>query len=252
MFLASRLLLDHGFANGFSLRTGGASDPPFDSLNLGRSVGDDPERVAENRRRFAAAVGYAEHDLYEVSQVHGRTVRVIGAEEPPHRIRSEEADALVATSGGRALAVRVADCIPLLLADPETGAAAAVHAGWRGVEAAIATVALDAMRRIGARSETVLAAIGPHIRVGAFEVGEDVAVRLAGVGPGEEVVVRGRERPHVDLSAILRHQLQRAGVAGERIDDVGGCTFAERERFFSFRRDGQRSGRHLGVVVSRR
>src|SRR5687767_5607310 len=138
MFLASRLLLDHGFVNGFSLRTGGASDPPFDTLNLGRSVGDDPDRVAENRRRFAAALGYAPDALYEVSQVHGAAVRVIGEDEPPDRIRGDEADALVAPPGARAVGVRVADCIPLLLADPATGAAAAVHAGWRGVEGGIA------------------------------------------------------------------------------------------------------------------
>lgn len=246
----SALLLDRGFAHGFSLRTGGVSEAPFDSLNLGRNVGDDPDRVRVNHARFASAVGFEAGALFEVSQVHGRRVREVVAGEAVAQVRREEADGLYAR-GGAAIGVRVADCVPVLMADPRTGLAAAVHSGWRGTEADIVGEALSRLVAAGARAADVCVAIGPHIRRGAFEVGDDVADRLAAAATGEDVVDRTRPRPHVDLGAILRRQLARAGVAPERVDDVGGCTHRDRDRFFSYRRDGVRSGRHLAVIVSR-
>jgi YfiH family protein len=254
-WLRSPLLERHGFAHAFTTRQGGVSAAPFDTFNLARNVGDDPEAVAENHRRLADALGYAR--LFELSQVHGRVVREIGAHEAPEDVRREEGDALVAREAGVAVAVRVADCIPLLLADPETGAVAAVHAGWRGVEARIAEAALAALgagpssRRGHPPTDPsrVLAAIGPHIRLGHFEVGPEVADRLEAVAHGVACTDRSMEKPHVDLTAILRAQLRALGVV--HVDDVGGCTYAERTRFFSFRRDGAASGRQVGVIVAR-
>lgn len=253
--LRSELLDRHGFRHGFSLRTGGASAPPFDTLNLGRAVGDDPGSVAENHRRFAEAVGYGPERLFEVSQVHGPKVRVVTPDDVPDTVRCEQADALVAAADALdvAVGVRVADCIPLLLADPVRGAVAAVHAGWRGTVARVVDRAIDALERdCGVRAGDLLAAVGPHIRVAAFEVGEDVAAEIAGQAHGEDVVRTGRDaRPHVNLAHVVRAQLRARGLVGERIDDVGGCTMAEPERFFSYRRDGKRSGRHLAVIVPR-
>jgi copper oxidase (laccase) domain-containing protein len=264
-WLRSPLLERHGFAHAFTTRQGGVSAAPFDSLNLARNVGDDPEAVAENHRRLADALGYAR--LFELSQVHGRVVREIGAHEAPEDVRREEGDALVAREAGVAVAVRVADCIPLLLADPTTGAVAAVHAGWRGVEARIAEAALATLAGPSSRRghpptdpssrrghpptdpSRVLAAIGPHIRLGHFEVGPEVADRLEAVAHGVACSDRSMEKPHVDLTAILRAQLRALGVV--HVDDVGGCTYAERTRFFSFRRDGSASGRQVGVIVAR-
>jgi YfiH family protein len=243
-WLRSPLLERHGFAHAFTTRQGGVSVAPFDAFNLARNVGDDPEAVAENHRRLADALGYTR--LFELSQVHGRAVREIAAHEAPEDVRREEGDALVARTTGVAVAVRVADCIPLLLADPETGAVAAVHAGWRGVEARIAEAALATL---GADPPRVLAAIGPHIRLGHFEVGPEVADRLEAVAHGVACSDRTMDKPHVDLTAIVRAQLRALGVV--HVDDVGGCTFAERARFFSFRRDGAASGRQVGVIVAR-
>ncbi|HJL01891.1 MAG TPA: peptidoglycan editing factor PgeF [Polyangiaceae bacterium LLY-WYZ-15_(1-7)] len=248
--LRSELLTRHGFAHGFALRTGGVSAPPFDSLNLGRGLGDAPDAVAENHRRLAEAVGYGR--LFELSQVHGRRVRAVGAGEDPVAVRQEEGDALFATEPGVAVGVRVADCAPLLIADPGTGAVAAVHAGWRGVEARIAEAAIEALEEIGASREALLVAIGPHIRLGWFEVGEEVAERLEAVAHGVTCVDRTTgDKPHVDLTAILFAQLAALGVARARIDDLGGCTYADRSRFFSYRRDGKATGRHLAVIVAR-
>lgn len=239
--LRSTLLQEAGFRHAFSTREGGVSEGPFASLNLARTVGDDPEAVAENTRRFAAAL---ECDrLYEVSQVHGRQVERVRGEDVLE-VRRREADALVTDAPGAAVAVRTADCVPILLADPETGAVAAVHAGWRGVAQRILFEALDAL---GAADP--IAAIGPHIRLDAFEVGPEVAEALSAAVPNAQIVEAREPRPHVDLSAAVRAQLAEAGVT--RVDDVGGCTHAEPARFFSHRRDAGRTGRQLSAIVAR-
>ena len=123
--LRSSLLSRHGFSHGFSTRSGGVSPAPFESLNLGRSVGDAPEHVAENHRRFAARVGYEPVRIFELSQVHGRRARQVEAHEDASEVRREEGDALLTAAAGVAIGVRAADCLPLLIGDPATGAVAA-------------------------------------------------------------------------------------------------------------------------------
>jgi hypothetical protein len=257
--LRSAALKDAGFAHAFSLRAGGVSDAPFGTLNLGRGVGDDEECVWENHIRFAARVPYGRDELFEVSQVHGVSVRLIAPGEDPLAVRREEHDALIAPSGGIAVGVRTADCVPILLADTDSGAVAAVHAGWRGAVNQILPRTIDRMRaEFGTATSALVAAVGPHIRVANFEVGEEVAdaalaaVRATGTAALVDVVVRGAQgaKPHVDLAALVAHQLRAAGVT--RVDDVGGCTFVDGARFFSYRRDAGRTGRHLAAIVSRR
>lgn len=246
------LLERHGFAHGFSLRTGGVSEGPFASLNLGGAVGDDPDRVEENHRRFARVVGYGPGRLMQTSQVHGAAARRVRGGDEPQQVLLERADALVARDGGTAVGVRVADCVPVLLADPQSGAVAAVHAGWRGCVAGVLRAAVDALTAEGTAGPAALvAAIGPHIRLDAFEVGEDVAEPLERAVPEADPVRRGRGKPHVSLARIARAQLRRAGLTEAGIEDVGGCTFEEPARFFSYRRDGPRSGRHVGAIVAR-
>lgn len=247
--LRSSLLERHGFAHAFSLRTGGVSAAPFDSLNLGRSVGDDPRAVSENLARFLAAVDAK--DVFEVSQVHGREVVIVDEGDEVLATRAREADALVTRIRGACVGVRTADCAPILIADPERGAVAAVHAGWRGVVARVIDAALDRMIALGASAGELVVAIGPHIRADAFEVGDDVAAQIAREAHGEDVVLRGAERPRVDLAKTIRAQLSRRGVRDENVDDVGGCTFTEPSRFFSHRRDAGRTGRHLAVIRAR-
>lgn len=242
MILRSALLDEHGFVHGFSTREGGVSEGAFACLNLARTVGDDPAHVAENARRFAEALGGPR--LYEVSQVHGREVVEVDG-RGVEAVRTIEADGLVARTAGDAVAVRTADCVPILLADVDSGRVAAVHAGWRGVEQRIVEVAIA---RLGAAASLV-AAIGPHIRLDAFEVSDEVAARIAAVAHGEPVVEARDPRPHVDLSRTLIAQLRHAGV--ERVDDVGGCTHADATRFFSHRRDAGVTGRHLSAIVAR-
>ncbi len=249
--LQSESLTRLGFAHGFSLRTGGVSHAPYDSLNLGRVVGDDPAAVAENHRRMAEAVGYPDGTLFETSQVHGVRVREVMVGEAPAAVREEEADALLAVSAGVAIGVRAADCLPLLVVDPKSRAVTAVHAGWRGTVAGVAPLAVRALRdRTGAPAERLHAAVFPHIRACCFEVGGDVAEQITAASPDKHVIDTTHARPHAVLAAVIRAQLAAAGLSPDKVDDVAGCTRCEPERFFSFRRDGTRSGRHLLAVVA--
>jgi polyphenol oxidase len=250
--LCSRLLTGYGFRHGFSLREGGVSAAPFASLNLGRSVGDEPAAVSQNLARLAADIGYAAAALYEVEQVHGGAVEHVDPSLPPEVFRSRSADALVSASAGCPVAVRVADCAAVLLADRASGAVAAVHAGWRGVVAELACRAVQALsERHGSAPNTLLAAIFPCIGPDAFEVGDEVAQQIALAARSDLVVRAGRPRPHVDLALALRLQLQNAGLAASHIETVAGCTFTEPARFYSYRRDGGITGRHLAVIVPR-
>lgn len=255
LVLTSPLLASLGFRHGFSTRLGGVSAPPFDSLDF--AVLREPEALRENQRRLAVAVGFEPAKLHQVTQVHGADVVVAGGD--PVQWLERKADALVAEPGSdHAVAVRVADCVPVLVADPSSGRVAAVHAGWRGVEARIlAAVTARMTEAEGRDTSTYAAAIGPCIGACCFETGEDVAARIA-ASSSEDVVVR-RDRAsgkaHVDLRKAVRVQLRALGFSDDRIDDVpsndaSGCTRCDATRFYSYRRDGDASGRLVGVVVA--
>ena len=261
--LRSQLLTELGFRHGFSLRTGGVSAGPYDSLNLGRTVGDSAAAVTENQLRFAREVGYSTGRLYEVTQVHGAAVAAVDTGVAPELFRAREADALVSLATGCALGIKVADCVAVLLADAETGAVAAAHAGWRGVAADVVGAAVRALAELhDVRPENLRAAVFPCIGVAAFEVGDEVAAQLAAAVGSARVVQQGATlrspaprgastKPHVDLALCVRLQLARAGLSQQHIETVAGCTFSEPERFFSYRRDGGVTGRHLAAIVPR-
>jgi YfiH family protein len=257
MPLRSQLLVEHGFRHGFSPRAGGVSEPPYASCNLGRGVGDDPAHVAENHRRFAEAVGYAPDSLFELSQVHGRVVRDVTPGNQPHQLREESGDGLVARRG-MVVGVRTADCVPVLVADPLTRTAAALHAGWRGTALGVVPAGVERLIAVtGAPAERLIAGVFPHIGVCCFEVSDDVAQQLVaacpagGAAAGASVVEqRPGEKPHLSLSTIVHQQLMAAGMTRASVDLVSGCTMCDAERFFSYRRDGQASGRHLTAIVA--
>lgn len=246
--LRSDLLDRHGFRHGFATRIGGVSQPPFDSLNLGFHLGDHDAAVRENRSRLAAALGVSLERLFEQRQVHGDHPREVGSRDDPAETANLEGDALIVREPGLAVAARTADCVPILIAHPSSGDVAAVHAGWRGAVAGIVARAVAWLKHPAAE---LVVAIGPHIRVGAFEIGEDVAAELELAAGGREVVERGKGKPHGDLAALIGLQLHDAGIPRAAIDDVGGCTHEEAELFFSHRRDAGRTGRHLSVIVAR-
>jgi YfiH family protein len=193
----------------------------------------------------------ADAAIVQVKQVHGADA-IDAADAGPDRC----ADALIGRAVGRpvAVGVRVADCVPVLVADESSGDVAAIHAGWRGVVAGVVRVGIERLEAgrtpSGAR---LVAAIGPCIGSCCFEVGRDVAEQIARASHGARVVAAERgDKAYVDLRAAVRAQLVAAGVSDARIDDVPGCTKHETARFHSFRRDGGSSGRMLAAIAARR
>jgi YfiH family protein len=234
--LRSQLLA--GLPHGFTTRTGGASQPPWDSLNLGGQVGDGPEAVAGNWQRLFAATGL---DFARVRQVHGAAVVLAGAPSEPR----VEADGVVSATEGLAACVAVADCVPVLLARPDGSAVAALHAGWKGTLARIAT---EGVRALGAGrpAEPPLAVIGPSIGPCCYEVAPDLAARFEAAF-GARVVVAGARGPHLDLWAANERALRDAGV--ERVAVLRRCTACEPRLFFSHRRDRGRTGRMVAFIA---
>lgn len=234
------------------------SRAPFDSLNL-QSVQanariasgdprDDEHAIRENHARFSDAAGIGRDAVVaDVSQVHG--CAVVRAEQT--LASRAAADAVTSARGGHAVLVRVADCVPVLIADPSTGAVAAVHAGWRGVVAGVVPAAITALGALGVDPRTAVAAIGPCISARHFEIGPEVAAELARADLAECVIGPGVHGPkhHADLVRAVALQLARCGVAHANIDAVAPCTYADRARFFSYRRDGAASGRLAAVIA---
>jgi purine-nucleoside/S-methyl-5'-thioadenosine phosphorylase / adenosine deaminase len=270
LFLSSRLLSAEGVVHGFSVRTGGVSRAPYDSLNLGRGVGDDPAAVEENLRRLAAAAGLSGPDAFvSAHQVHGDRV-VAGARGAPARevlaastpeggdlgkdsdsvIR---ADAVISLEKDAAAAVRVADCVPILLFATDVGIAAAVHSGWRGARAAIAARGVRALQRVaGADAARMVAVIGPCIERCCYEVGADLAASFRHQFGAEVADDPGSiAKPHLDLRFCVESALRSAGVRKERIENADGCTSCDISAFFSHRRDRGNTGRHMAFIAPR-
>lgn len=248
---SSPLLARAGFRHAFFTRLGGASEGPFESLSFSTAVGDAPERVAENLRRASLVLAVDPTRILYLSQVHGRHARFSHAPAQRTETITLEGDAVGGDASGVAYGVRSADCVPVLVADQVSGAVMAIHAGWRGLVDGVIEAGVNCLREaLGARGR-LLAAIGPHISRAAFEVSDDVASQLAEACPAPGAVVRDGFKPHVDLRFIATQQLLALGFGAEHIDQVGGCTFLDAGRYFSFRRDGKRSGRHLSAIVPR-
>jgi YfiH family protein len=250
-FLESPLLRENGFRHAFFTRHGGVSEGPFASLNFSRSVGDDPERVTRNLALAAEALGVGAERIFYLSQVHGTGAVALGGDEQSHAVVELEGDALASRAPGLACSVRTADCVPILVGDKNSGAVAAIHAGWRGIVRGVVEAGIAKLKEIAGGDTEFVAAIGPHIRLWSFEVDEDVAEELASASPVPCVVRREGMKPHVRLDNIVRAKLAALGVKPEHIEDVGGCTLSEDERFFSYRREGKVGGRHLSAIVTR-
>ncbi|MCW5632804.1 MAG: peptidoglycan editing factor PgeF [Rubrivivax sp.] len=242
-------------------RRGGVSRGPWASLNLGRSVGDDAQAVAENRRRFSASLcraggGAAPARPVWLHQVHGTQVLELGADTPEHV--DEPADAAWTRTPGIACVVGAADCLPVLLAARDGRAVAAAHAGWRGLAGGVLEATVRALARDGGVEPARLVAwLGPCIGAQHFEVGADV-LRAFGAEPASDEHgagtrffrytprADGTARWHADLRALAHDRLRRLGVGAITVDPP--CTHADELRFFSFRRD---SARHPGCAGGR-
>jgi YfiH family protein len=239
------------FQHLFTTRAGGVSAPPYSSLNLGGGVGDDPAAVLANRARVAALTGLPAAAVVWMNQVHGTTVTTVGsgdvAPRPADPVTGagslSTCDGVVTAAAGVALAVLVADCVPMLAGDPEAGVIAAVHAGRRGAADGIAIRAIEAMIAAGASIGAVRVVLGPAICGACYEVPAAMRDEVEGALPGSAVTT-DRGTPGLDLRAGLARQLRSAGAGSVVIDPR--CTFTD-PALFSHRR-GAPTGRFAGLI----
>ena len=261
-FVQSRLLSESGeVVHAFSSRQGGVSRPPFATLNLGQSVGDDLALVEENRRRFFVAFGIDSTRIVRAKQVHGNDVLRVDAglmRRPgfPRYLVEEPAefDAFITELSDVALVVSTADCLPILIHDPVRRAVAAVHAGWRGTAQRIAAGAVRAMQAAyGTDPADCRAALGPAIRGCCFEVDEPVMEAMTAALPDWEAHATPTRPGHcrLDLAGVNRAILEGVGVRPDRIEDIGICTTCRTDLFFSHRGEKGRTGRMMNFILLR-
>lgn len=235
--------------HGVFTRLGGVSRAPWDSLNLGGTVGDDLAAVRENHRRAYAALGLDEANACTVWQVHSADT-VLARGPVPHRRWLARADGLVTDRPGLALAMRFADCAPILLYDPARHALGLAHAGWRGTVLGAGVSALRTMTdAFGTRPQDVQAAIGPSIGPQRYQVGEEVVAAVAEAFGRTDGLIRRADdgSAYLDLWAANKLALQRAGVT--QIEVAGLCTATRTDEFYSHRAERGRTGR-FGVIAA--
>ena len=251
-FSAGNLSLQPGIAHAFFSRKGGVSSGLYASLNCGPGSRDERAHVIENRARAASALGTHETRLVTLYQVHGSvSVRV---EQPWEIGDAPRADAAVTNLAGIALGILTADCAPILLADTEARVVAAVHAGWKGALAGIIESALATMEQLGARRERVASAIGPCISRQAYEVGEDMRLKMLEDEPPSEIFFEPADRCRhwrFDLAGFAEDRLVRGGVRD--VSCLGLCTYDGEAAFYSYRRATHRGendyGRQLSAIL---
>jgi YfiH family protein len=225
---------------GFTGRSAGRGTGPYAGLNLGGHVGDDPADVEANRRAVAAELSLPRERIVFMNQVHGADVLEVTG---PWSGQPPEADGIVSRTAELALAVLVADCVPVLLHDGDAGVVGAVHAGRPGMVGGVVVSAVEAMRDLGARS--IRATLGPSVCSRCYEVPVDVVRQAADVSPAA-AAWSWTGTPAIDVAAGVIEQLVANGVA---VQWVPGCT-RESDDLYSYRRD-KRTGRFAGLVCMR-
>lgn len=242
-------LFDRNLPHAVFSRVGGVSPSPWQSLNLGSTVGDDLQRVHENRRRALAALGREGQSVYDVWQVH--SAHVVVADSPRHAGTPHvQADAILTDRPGLTLLMRFADCVPILLHDPVRKVVGIVHAGWQGTVRGVVREAISTMQAaFGSDPANVLAAIGPSIGPDHYEVGPDVieAVSASFGAAATGLLIERQGRTSFDLWAANRLLLEEAGV--KYIEVATLCTACHLEDWFSHRAEKGRTGR-FGALIA--
>jgi polyphenol oxidase len=253
--LVNRALEEKGFTNGFSTRLGGVSDFPENSLNLAGYDEDSTENITENRRRFLNVFD-GDFKIASVWQIHSADVRVIkdlaDADDGEYKM-----DAIVSDVKGVLLGAKTADCVPVLLGDPQTKAFAAIHAGWRGTVNSIVLNAIEKMREnYGTNPQDLIAAIGPAATCQNYEIGQDVIDEFHANFPNSEHLFTSTKENHalIDLHTANKEQLLSVGVLSENIYVAPLCTMERTDLFFSYRREKKlygKTGRLMSVIGRR-
>ncbi len=243
MFYTSPLMAKHGIKAVFSDRQGGVSQDEFESLNLGFDLGDTDANVQHNLQTLCQSADVS--IPHQAKQVHGAQALICSGSGKIHK---QNADILITTKKGVALAVRTADCLPILLADKQAGIVAAVHAGWRGTVAKVVEEALAKMLECGAEVDNVLVSLGPCIAPCCFAVSNDVAQQLCETC-SQNVTLKKDGQTYADLVKTNYFQLLALGVNAENIELSKHCTVCGVQPiFFSYRRDSGQTGRQLSII----
>ncbi|NDJ86382.1 MAG: peptidoglycan editing factor PgeF [Chloroflexi bacterium] len=235
--------------HGVFTRLGGVSPSPWAALNVGGTVGDDPQAVAENIRRMYAVLVLAEHDVCTVWQVHGADT-VIATTPPRGRKWLARADGMITDRTDIALSMRFADCVPVLFYDPQHHAIGLAHAGWRGTVAGAALSVVEALRvAYGSQPASLQAGIGPSIGPDRYQVGEEVVEAVqARFGTVDGLISRAEDgSAYLNLWEANRRLLEQAGV--QQIESADICTASNTDEFFSHRAEKGKTGR-FGVVLA--
>ncbi len=251
MIQAEQLALP-GIRHAFFTRHGGVSGGLYASLNGGIGSRDDAGAVAENRARMAAALAVEPQRLLTPYQIHSPQVAVVTA--PWTAETRPRADAIVTRRRGLAVGVTTADCGPILFAEAQAGVIGAAHAGWRGALLGIVEATVEAMEGLGAARKEIRVALGPMIRQSNYEIGPDLIARFRAEDAASDRFFRPATRTDhalFDLPGYIAARLARAGI--RHVEDLNLCTYADAERFFSFRRSTHRGeadyGRHVNAIV---
>jgi hypothetical protein len=236
----------------FFTRSGGVSHGVYTSLNGGVGSNDAPDSVAENRARMALALGVAPERLLTPYQIH--SPEVAAADAPWSGDNRPRADAVVTRTPNLAIGVSTADCGPLLFADDAARVIGAAHAGWRGAFTGVIEATLAAMEKLGADRSRISVALGPTIRQENYEVGPEFVARfIEADADNARFFADSARAKHAmfDLTGYIAARVQRAGIA--KFEDLGLCTYADPERFYSFRRSTHLSepdyGRHINAIA---
>jgi YfiH family protein len=238
-----------GIKHAFFTRQGGVSTGIYGSLNGGLGSNDDPKAVKENRRRMAATLGVAPGLLAVPWQVHSAEAVITDA--PWDRMESPHVDGVATATHGLAVAVTIADCCPVLFADPVARVVAAAHSGWKGAIGGVLEATIARMEELGSNREDIVAALGPCIRQQSYEVGPDFAGRFTAEDPGNARFFEPSTRPgHAmfELGGYVVERLKKAGLG--HVDDLGIDTYSDEERFFSFRRATHRAEPDYGRMIA--
>lgn len=237
-------------------RHGGYSHGAYGEFNINRYCGDDEQCIEQNLTALGEILQIGKTEIIMPHQTHGNEIRQIGPDflTLPSTIKAmllEGVDALTTDVKGICIGVSTADCIPIILYDPEHNAAAAVHAGWRGTVKRIAMKAVDSMRlSYGSRPASLMAVIGPGISLDAFEVGDEVYDEFASAGFDMQAICLRKNKWHINLKECNRLQLESIGLSASNITVSPVCTFSNAGDYFSARRLGTMSGRiFTGIML---
>jgi hypothetical protein len=241
-----------GIRHAFFTRSGGVSQGIYASLNGGIGSRDAPANVAENRARMAATLGVRPERLLTAYQTHSADVVTVNAPWTPDT--RPRADAIVTRARGLAIGATTADCGPVLFADAQAGVVGAAHAGWRGAFNGVLEATIEAMEFLGAERSRLVVGLGPMIRQPNYEVGAEFVARFEAADAGNGRFFQASARAgHAlfDLPGYIAARLRGCGIA--HIEDVGRCTYAAPQDFFSYRASTHRGepdyGRHVNAIA---